>query len=122
MCSSLSQLVANSLPMLVLTPLPRRGTFGNNIFFCEWADMTGRPWDHAMEMDGRSTTPYLARTPRAPLLALILVNLEANRRFRFPRATWDHFRCTVEPSPAGKAELSTTTAAPKCCSIPRRLW
>ena len=55
------------------------------------ADMTGRPGDRTMEMNGRSTASYLTRTPRVPFLA-----------FSLPGATWDHFpaRCTVEPSPS----------------------
>ena len=38
---------------------------------------TGRPGDHTMEMDGGSTVPYLARTPRFPLFMLVLIGLEA---------------------------------------------
>ena len=41
------------------------------------ADMTGRPGDHTMEVDGGSTVLYLARTPRVPLFVLVLVGLEA---------------------------------------------
>ena len=51
--------------------------------------MTGRPGDRTMEMNGGSIASYLARTPRS----------ESKGAFRLPGATWDHFRCTVEPSP-----------------------
>ena len=61
--------------------------------------MTGRPGHRAMEMNGKSTVSYLVRTPRAPFFLLILIGLEAKNLFSFPGATWDRFRCTVEPSP-----------------------
>ena len=62
-------------------------------------NMTGRPGDHAMEMDGGSTVSYLTRTPRVPLFMLVLIGLEAQELFRLPGAAGDHFHCTVEPSP-----------------------
>ena len=42
--------------------------------------MTGRPGDHAMEMDGGSTVSYLTRTPRVPLFMLVLVGLDFQGR------------------------------------------
>ena len=54
-----------------------------------------------MEMNGRSTVSYLMRAPRVPFFMLIFVGPEAKGllAFGFPGATWDRFRCTVEPSP-----------------------
>ena len=39
--------------------------------------MAGRPWDHTMEMNGRSTASYLEHTFRFPVFLLILIGLEA---------------------------------------------
>ena len=61
--------------------------------------MTGQPGHRTMEMNGRSTMSYLVCTPCVPLFMLILIGLEAKGFFRPPGETWDHFRCTVEPSP-----------------------
>ena len=48
--------------------------------------MTGRPGHRAMEMNGGSSAPYLARTPCVPLFST-LVNRGGNRRsFRLPGA------------------------------------
>ena len=52
-----------------------------------------------MEMNRRSTASYLVHTPHVPFFMLILVGLEAHGALSFPGATWDRFRCTVEPSP-----------------------
>ena len=62
--------------------------------------MTGRPGHRTMEMNGKSTVSYLVRTPRVPFFMLILIGLAGSKEpFSFPGATWDHFRCTVEPLP-----------------------
>ena len=45
--------------------------------------MTGRPGDHKMEMNARSTASYLTRTPRVPLFMLILIGLEAKGLLAF---------------------------------------
>ena len=40
------------------------------------------------------------RTSRAPLWFCAYFNRSGSKgAFRLPRVTWDHFRCTVEPSP-----------------------
>ena len=46
-----------------------------------------------MEMNGGSTASHLVRSLRP------LVYAHFNRFVRLPGATWDRFRCTVEPSP-----------------------
>ena len=64
-------------------------------------DMTRRPGDRTMETNGRSTASYLARTLCFPVF-LLLDNKSGGKRGLKPTlsgATWDHFRCTVEPSP-----------------------
>ena len=66
--------------------------------------MTGTTKDRTMEMIGRSTASYLARTPCVPLFMLVFKRRSGNKgACRLPGATWDHFRCTVEPSPARDA-------------------
>ena len=45
--------------------------------------MTGRPGHRTMEMNGRSTVSYLARTPRAPFSMLFLKALEAKGLLAF---------------------------------------
>ena len=67
--------------------------------------MTGRPGDRTMEMNGGSTASYLARTPCVPAFLLVSIGLEANEGFRLPGATWDRFRCTVEPSPGSPGHI-----------------
>ena len=84
-------------------PLSSSPTFLPGNFACiAVTGMTGRPGDRTIERIGGSTLSYLARTPRVPLLMLVLIGLEAvssKGAFRLPGATWDHFRCTVDPSP-----------------------
>ena len=47
------------------------------------ADITGRPGDHAMEIDGGGTVSYLTHTPRVPLFMLVSIGLEANEFLDF---------------------------------------
>ena len=55
---------------------------------------------HTMEVNGGSTASSLVRTLCVPVLLLILFNRSGSKgAFRLPGATWDRFRCTVEPSP-----------------------
>ena len=87
--------------------IPRKG-IGKNILttpqnsletVLSRTDMTGRPGDPTMEMNGGSAAPYVARTPRVLLFMLILIGLEAKGLFRLPGARWERFRCAVEPLP-----------------------
>ena len=50
-----------------------------------------------MEMNRRSTATYLALTPCLPLSCFHRSGSKG--ALRLPGATWDHFRCTVEPPP-----------------------
>ena len=59
--------------------------------------MIGRPGHRMMEMNGGGTVSYLV--PRVPFSMLILNRSGSKGAFGFPGATWDRFRCTVEPSP-----------------------
>ena len=61
--------------------------------------MTGRPGHRTMEMNGTSTVSYLMRTPRVPFCHAYFNRSGSKEPFSFPGATWDRFRCTVEPSP-----------------------
>ena len=68
--------------------------------FLSMPNMTGRPGDRTMEVNGGSSAPHLARTPCVPLFST-LFNRGGNRRaFRLPGAGGEHFHCTVEPSPS----------------------
>ena len=51
-------------------------------------------------MNGGSSAPYLARTPRVPLLCTLLFTKGGSRMaFRLPGEGGDHFHCAVGPSP-----------------------
>ena len=53
-----------------------------------------------MEMNGGSSTPYLARTPCVPLcFVLRLIGVETEGVLDYQGRAGDHFHCTVEPSP-----------------------
>ena len=84
--------------------LLRLSAHRHQITFCAllkcMPNMTGRPGDRTMEMNGGSSAPHLACTPCVPLFVHCLIRVEADRgAFRLPGAGGDHFHCTVEPSP-----------------------
>ena len=62
-------------------------------------NMTGRPGYRTMEMNGGSSAPYLACTPRVPLFCTSFGRGGYTSAFRLPAPGRDHFHCTVEPSP-----------------------
>ena len=62
-------------------------------------NMTGRPGHRTMEMNGGSSTSYLARTPRIG----------------------DHFHCAVEPSPGHIRCRKAITMTIVCCAALRPL-
>ena len=62
-------------------------------------DMTGRPGHRTMEMIGRSSASYLARTPCVPLFSTLFSKAGNRKAFRLRGAGGDHVHCTVEPSP-----------------------
>ena len=61
-------------------------------------NMTGRPGDRTMEMNGGSTASYLVSTLCVPVFFAYFNRSGSKGAFGLPGATWDHFRCTVEPS------------------------
>ena len=61
--------------------------------------MTGRPGYRTMEMNGGSSSPYLACTPCVPLFVHCLIRVEAEGLSDYQGRGGDHFHCTVEPSP-----------------------
>ena len=78
--------------------------------------MTGRPGHCKMEMNGRSTTSYLVRTPRIPFCMLIFRRSGSKGAFSFPGATWDRFLCTVGPSP-GHIRCRLITTQLRCLRV-----
>ena len=71
-----------------------------------------------METNGKSTVLYLARAPRIPSLMFVFRS-GSTEAFSFAGATWDHFHCTVEPSPGHircricNTFVSSDTSTPK---------
>ena len=62
--------------------------------------MTGRPGDGTMEMNGVEVPRCTSRAPFASLCFCAFFNRARSKgAFRLPGATWDHFHCTVTPSP-----------------------
>ena len=57
----------------------------------------GRRGDCTIEKNGGSTALYLARTLCIPAF---LLRSGSKGAFRLSGATWDHFRCTIEPLPS----------------------
>ena len=62
-------------------------------------NMTERPGHRTMEMNGRSSAPYLACTPCVPLFCTLFTRGGNRRAFRLPGVHGHHFHCSVEPLP-----------------------
>ena len=82
---------------------------------CSGTDMTGRPGDRTMEMlGGRKYRGVPRAHPLRPCGFAYYNRSGSKGAFRLPGAMWDHFRCTVEPSPVifGVEECSFLDAMP----------
>ena len=97
----------------LMIPSPARQFLGTN--------MTGRPGNRTIEMNGRSTASYFARTLCVPVFLLIYAGLEANGAFRLPGAMWENLRCrwNLRPVIFGVEILSF---GPRCKLLHVTMW
>ena len=84
-------------------------------------NMTGRPGDHAMEMDGGSTASYLTRTPRITLFMLVFIGLEAKELLDFQgRGITSIVRRNLRPVIFSGISKPVVWGTPKVCTLDSR--